>query len=229
MKKFGFMLSVIAALLSILLLGCEKKERYTIEQGKDGRVYRLDRETGEMAVVTGDKLIGISTPEQQKSEKKFEVDLAQEKEWPIHVIPTPHNLSCRLKTSWREGKMYYIFSVHPVKKAPVDASEKQTESSSSTATKNWEWRDQYIDDISNHITIHMNDSGGFKLAEIGVPFYKLIRIVDDKGEPSNIQNEGNVQCTSEIYRALVDWSMQWSLTKVTKDTKQVSKKKPSRF
>jgi hypothetical protein len=229
MKKCGYVLSVIIAILFILLLGCEKKERYSIEQGKDGRVYRLDRETGEMAVVTGEKLIGISTPEKQINEKKYEADLAQEKNWPDRLLPAPYNLSCGLKTSWREGKMYYIFSVSPVKQTSVNAEGKPTETSSSLASKNWEWRDQYIGNLSNHIAIHMNDNGGFKLTEINVPFYTLIRTVDDKGEPSHIQNEGNVQCTSEIYKALTDWSLQWNLTKVAKDTKDASKKKRLRF
>lgn len=227
MKRLRFALLLIAV-FAVTLSGCEKKERYAIEQGKDGRVYRLDRQTGEMAVVVGEKLIGMNTPERQKNEKQSESALAQEKNWPDENIPEPYNLNCKLKTSWREGRMYYIFSVYPMKKAPASTEGKQIETPD-PVSGDWEWRDQYIGNLSNHITINMADKGGFKLAEISLPFYSLIRTVDDKGKPSHIQNEGNVPCTSDTYKDLNSWSMQWNLLKASKDVKEPSKKKRLRF
>jgi hypothetical protein len=218
-------------LVLILQSGCEKKDRYAIEQGKDGRIYRLDRETGEMVAVSGDKLIAISTPESQIIEKKLEADLAEEKYWSDQTIPAPANLKCKLKTSWREGRMYYIFSIYPLEQTSVNAEGKQLEASSAKASRDWEWLDQYNRDFRTSITIHMNDKGSFKLADIHVPFYTVIRIVNAKGEPSHIQGDGTIYCTSEMYKAFNDWSLTWNLEKkvIVKDTKQNVKKKRVRY
>ncbi len=57
----------------VMILACSavacKKERYEIREDKHGRVVRLDKKTGEVTIVSGDKQVTIESQEEQEKRK----------------------------------------------------------------------------------------------------------------------------------------------------------------
>jgi hypothetical protein len=173
-------------LMLVALCACDRGERYGVEQGKDGRVYRIDKKTGEMAVVSGEKVISLNTPEMRKDEGT----LAEAKFWGQTTIPPPHSLQLSLASSWREGLMHYRLKV-----TPYSQGEK-------------------LQKGNNSIDIVMTDKGGFHLLTIPVLLNRLSFISDEKGEKVGFEMSSSVECSAEKYKAFTGWTPMWRLEEI---------------
>ena len=65
-----------AILLTIFLFGCEQNP-YQITKGEDGLIYRLNRKTGEMAVIKDNEVVPLDTTA-SKVARKFQ-EISEEK------------------------------------------------------------------------------------------------------------------------------------------------------
>jgi hypothetical protein len=179
MKMF-LVWSVTVLMLSVLF-ACDRGDRYGVEQGKDGRVYRIDKKTGEMAVVSGEKV--MSLPEMSKDE----VLLAKAISWRQKIIPPPYNLQLAFVSSWREGFMHYRLEVSPYSQV-----------------------EKYRKD-QNFIGIMMIDNGGFHLLTIRVLLNQMTALNNEKGERVALEKDGKIECSVETYKAFSDWKTGWTL------------------
>ncbi len=95
-------LAVSCALLAVIVSGCDIG-RWEIKDDKQGRIIRLDRWFGGLAVVDGTRLVAI----------KDSQAVAAAKTWPEKSLPNLGQRKAYLRTAWRADRMYYQFSFTP--------------------------------------------------------------------------------------------------------------------
>ena len=88
-----------AAIVILLMAGC-----YDARQDKEGRTIRVNRITGEVYAVEGDKIVKL------KTEKEAAADPAASKEWAAIPILN-HYAKVSLKTKWDNGSIFYQIDV----------------------------------------------------------------------------------------------------------------------
>lgn len=106
---------------SLFFSGCDqnKNDKYQISQPtKDGAVYRLNRQSGEVLMIVGQQSMLVEGTGSESTKTN-------------HLLTWQYQLSqlgdatANLKTTWRDGKLCYIFSVSPYdrisRKAKADA------------------------------------------------------------------------------------------------------------
>jgi len=92
-------LLLFVAMAVIIATGC-----YDARQDKDGRTIRVNRITGEVCAIEGDKIVKL------KSGKETAGDVTASKEW--YSIPIlNHYANVSLKTKWDDGFIYYSVDV----------------------------------------------------------------------------------------------------------------------
>lgn len=174
---------VVGVLAIISLSSCDQN-RYEIKEDKAGRMVRLDRRTGEITVLEGDKLVKLKDPDAQRMENTLVERLASPKVWPEVELPQLDKSKVTLKTLWRNGHLHYQFSLAPEPK-PV--------------------RERAI--VS--FTVAFMDASGFKTLEIDLPLQRLTRIVNDKSETTSMDLDDSVPCSQDQYERSLAWTVRW--------------------
>ena len=81
--------------------------RYEITKDQSGRTLRLDKRTGEIAVIEGERIAPIRDAKAVDAEKATKVgDLARVKNYPP-LRPSNFGVEASLLTSWQDGKLLY--------------------------------------------------------------------------------------------------------------------------
>jgi hypothetical protein len=94
-------------LISLLLsLGACDIGRWQLMDDRSGRILRLDRWRGEVAVVNGDRLTALKEP------APIAV-AAKAKSWRELELPALGHSKASLTTSWRRDELHYRFSLRP--------------------------------------------------------------------------------------------------------------------
>lgn len=181
--------SAITGLL-LLAVSCNDS-RYELKEDKQGNIVRLDKRTGEMAIISGGKLVSLKTPDQQAAEQKAAEDLKTDKTWTPIVVKSL-DVNFNLATSWREGRLYYQFFFFPI-------SERIRRAESST----WNRNDRF--------TVELMDENGFSLLTFDVPLLEMTRIENDNGKPAMEWCNGSISCSESSYRGVTDWTVHWTL------------------
>lgn len=181
-----------APILLLFLANCGDTDRYQIEQDKNGRTIRLDKRTGEVVIISGDKLIHPASPDQEAAEN---LALSTEKDWSSRDFPQLQNVTVKLSTSWADGWMYYKIGVTPA--API-LKARGTDRMTRVLTSDWS------------ITVMFNDGAGFKLLDVPILLRALTTIIDDKGIPTDLSANDKVLCSAETYKRLQSWSLGWN-------------------
>lgn len=175
----------VVALSLLLLSGCS---RYDMREDKQGRMIRVDRLTGEVTIVEGDKIIKAKTPEEQAAEKRKLDELARPRYLNSVSLPAIGGGIATIALSWREGRMYYRFQVMPVSKQVQAARGRfQTEF---------------------HILLY--DGDGFQIDKIVVHTIDLTGNVDDNGRLDMLSSEGVEPVSEDDFRRITDWNVSWS-------------------
>jgi hypothetical protein len=106
------MRNVAAALIMIAALsGCS---RYQIQGDGQGRIVRLDRLTGQVDYLQGTRFVRVENPGDRRREMK---ELGQVKDWGVQQYDQKYTL--RMKTAWRNDRMYYQIGIVPTPPAAV--------------------------------------------------------------------------------------------------------------
>lgn len=192
MKTFASFLSplVLLFIFNLTLTSCGNSDRYEITKDEEGRTLRLDKKTGEIAIISGDRVVIPKTQADIDAEKREQEEKAREpKYWVPISLPSVGADKISLSTSWQNGHMYYKFRVEPVppgwakysshKKAPFD--------------------------------LVFYDKGGFKIIEFEIPKNLFVRIVDDSGVPTGLSINSTMPCDLKEYAQLEDWSVEYRL------------------
>jgi hypothetical protein len=173
--------------------GCDSKssDQFELQQDKQGRTIRLNKATGEIAVLQGTELVAIKTPEQSRTSASVRVGLATAKEWPSVDLKTiAPGLMANLQTSWRDEKLYYQFTLSAVPKLNALINER-------SPLRSFE--------------VLLTDPAGFNVVTIRVPLESLIREIDADGKAESYDANDSTPCAEDIYRSAVGWNVQWHL------------------
>ncbi len=197
--------------ISLFLISCDQN-RYELGKDASGNTVRLDKRTGEMAIIKGDQIRSLKDAAQADAERKSRlVELEKFKPWAS--IDTP-NIGARasLSTSWRDGKLSYKFDLNSLQAAkaidkwitaPNEArgdipniDDKQTDATLRKAL------------LHRPFILELNDKSGFRLASINVA--SLTRIVNDAGLAESLEDKGTYAMSEDDYQRIAGWELRWS-------------------
>ena len=190
-------------LATVLVSGCDKVEnhvdRYDLVEGKDGKVYRLDKKTGKTFLIEGDKLTPLVAVQPKLANSPDEASLDDLKNWGDKQIPGKY-LKFNLSTSWREGKLYYKFRVFPYSSLDRIFEEKRMDSN---------YAKQY-----QGFTINLLDKNSFKIKEIEIDLWGMMSEVDGEGEKTALSVGTSFDFSKNDYEAMEGYSIGWVLAEV---------------
>lgn len=187
-------------LVALAVVGCDddtrqrlglSSGRYELKQDKDGRTIRLDRTTGEMAVLQGDVLVAVKTPEVQAADRAAVAQLGTAYRWPPIELPNlGKGTTAYLSTLWRDNQLLYQFA--------VSASDAMRPIFSKAVPL-------------EHFSIEFADKDGFEVLEIPIPLKSLTQSVDEHDKPTLYTRNAAVECSRDNYQLAVSWNVSWSL------------------
>lgn len=178
---------LIAGVLSLFLVGCEQKPKWELVTTKDGLVYRINNETGDVALVDGAQITKV---EEFTSTKLDAAEKSYVRDWPVQTVKSIGDVSLRLKTTRRDGKLHYILNAMPIS-AQV---QKAKETAYSEARFN----------------LQFYDRDGFELLTLPVKLQDMSQIVDDAGKPQSLSATGSMSCSVETYEAFAVSEIGWA-------------------
>ncbi|MGD0036323.1 MAG: hypothetical protein ABSC53_03415 [Bacteroidota bacterium] len=175
---------IIPTLIILLFSGCDKNNDYELFKSDGGKIYRIDKVTGDVAVIEGNHLIALK--------EQSDIPISRLKHWPNYYIPSLDSIYFTLNTTWRDGRMHYILSTSAYKGRLKSVFENLTLYS------------------SYHLTFALLDSGDFNLLEVPISLSSMTRIVSENGEPIYVTINNSIECPIETYLALKNWSCTWN-------------------
>ncbi len=189
---------VIGLSLILSLNGCDA-DRYEIKQDHEGRTIRLDKRTGEIAILKKDTLIVVKTPEENKAEAEI---LLQPKDWGEIPAKQLGDFKVNLITSWRKMLPHYIFFISPA----------QEELKNVTTKESFMRAYGFKGDVLKPLLVDLEDKYGFKLCSIEIPFKGggLTRMIDDEGRIARLEANGVFLCSREDYSNVSSWALRWT-------------------
>jgi len=190
--------------LALPLVACQNENRYELSKDSAGHTIRLDKRTGEIAVVEGDQISTLKDAAQVEAKRASKsAELGKLRTW------TPNDFAnfggrAFLATSWRDGKLLYnlrIVSLSELKafetwhsKAPLPDT---------TAKK----REDMAKIMPHAYTIELSDSDGFHIQEILAR--PMTEIVDNDGHPDHLEHKDSIPMTAEDYQRIARWELSW--------------------
>ncbi|MGA2780784.1 MAG: hypothetical protein ABSF13_02560 [Smithella sp.] len=175
--KLKLLLSVVIAIA--ITIGC-----YDSKQDEKGRTVRINRITGEMYVIDGDKIIKLKTEKEVKAEQEADKQLGESKTWPAIPILNRY-ANTTLKTKWSDGNIYYQL-----------------------------YLDKNLGDIAKYnaeLTIELYDSESFLIRKIPVRVNNMVSAVDSNGSTiESMQYKEKMPMSENAYKKIERWDVIWS-------------------
>lgn len=185
-------------LIVLILAGCATS-RYQLSRDAEGRIIRLDTQTGEVMLVEGDKLTPVKAPEMGlgtakhvfKEEEISTVELPDGgKSWPTLTVPDLGNANAELTSYWHNGKMRYVLELYPMSKR---------------------LKLIYARYYTNPtFTLTMNDTAGKQVMWNALPGNQMKRTYNKSLKVKELSSEGVVVMTKGEYDSLASWQLQWN-------------------
>jgi hypothetical protein len=149
---------------------------------QEGNVYRLNNKTGALALIQEGQIVPLEEPTTLNTASLEEV-----KEWSDIPIESG-NITLKLKTKWKQGRLYYIFAATPYTKKLENAHNR----------------------LFSSFNINLNDKDNFLITDIPVKISSMIRVVDEYNKPSHILIQGSMPMNAYQYQNIATWDPTWS-------------------
>jgi hypothetical protein len=203
----------IALILLSPLLGCDQVtgNRYEITKDQGGRTLRLDRRTGEIAVIDGNEIRLLKDAAQASAERAARTKrLEQVKPWPSIDIPQI-GARASLSTGWRDGKMFYDFTLFDLQASKdMDAWIAAPKDQRGPMPKpNPKKRHESLTKAGSHspFTVKLEDANRFEIVSFTIG--PLTQIVDESGLTQYYEEKSRLAVTAEDYERLSTWAVNW--------------------
>ncbi len=187
-------LLTFAGLLCLGSAGACSQERYQLQQDSSGRTIRLDKRTGEVAVIQGDRILPLQDPTQMRAEterrQRDDSVLGRARRWPRDSIPPIGVDSALLTTAYRNGAIYYRLVLKPIPRGYETASTKTTSS-------------------SGLFEVRFLDEARLELVRTTISEERITRGLDDQGRLNALEINGFVNADRATYRQVSGWDLQW--------------------
>jgi hypothetical protein len=207
MTAFRAALPVILT-VALLLSGCDQLgNRYEISKDQKGRTVRLDKRTGEIAIVEDDKIILVKDAKDLEGREKQALDrVGKFKYWPPQDLKQ-FNIQVNLTTVWRDGKLFYAVEFRPsspkLEKAAIALKEKNNGKNRSDAPVDAE---KIIRAIMNRRFDLILEDTPFELAKERLNFSL---VVSDKSRIIGQDAKGHILMSRETYDKIDVWNIHW--------------------
>jgi hypothetical protein len=163
-----------------VLAGC-----YEMKQDDKGRTVKVNKITGELSVIEGDKIIKLKGEKEVKAEQEAAKKLGETKRWPEIPLTIAEGVNARLVTKWSDGIMYYQFFID----------------------KNLRGKGNYF----ARLTIQLHDSASFLIEEIPVPVSNLTGSVGLDGKTiESMEYKGQKPLSEDTYKKISEWNVSWA-------------------
>jgi len=177
--NFRILLSCFFFLL-FLIVGC-----YEMKQDEKGRTVKINKITGEISVIEGDRILKLKDENDIKVEQAAAKKLGEAKRWPEISLPIVGGSKARLITKWTDGSLYYQFFVD----------------------KNLRGKGNYF----ANLTIKLHDDDSFLIKDIPVTVSSMTgQIGLDQKTIESMQTKGQVPMGEDTYKKIADWNVVWS-------------------
>jgi len=197
----GVSRSALLIALGIALCGCDQlqgKDRYEIKQDSAGRTIRLDKQTGEIAVLEGEKLTPIREEADHKAteQRRVAAEAAAQSKLESLTLPItrpPKILqpigvkNATMYTMWRDGKLYFKLGMHPAPKP---------------SARSWGLG-------LTRFRIVFTDLAGFNVVDEPIPIASIVSVVDDSGKAGDVNVNWYVPLSQQAYESISDWTITW--------------------
>jgi hypothetical protein len=191
MKKIILIL-IIPVILFIV--GCKRELEYEFLTHGD-TLYRLEKRSGKISVVENSKII---TLEEQTiditvlSKTKTWSDISPP--WVKYSRPKSNTVKLSLKTRWRDGNLYFIFTATGFYKK---------------SKYSFLYKESYP--VVEYFSLKLYDSNDFIIIEKQITSDEMYRLFDEQGKYLGIEINSSIPCTAETYLSIEDWSCDWEL------------------
>lgn len=188
--------SVVTVLLMLELSGCDQlsdKNRYEIKQDTSGRTIRLDKQTGEIAILEGGKLVPASTAADQQAadqtRRAAEARSAQPRYRSVKSFESIGVKTATMLTMWRDGKLFFQMSLSPAPKPSVRA-----------------WGIGLT-----RFRIDFLDAAGFNVVDEPIPISNTVNALDPQGKSASFEVNWSIPMSQQAYESISDWTITWLL------------------
>lgn len=132
-----------AALAALALCGCDKRGPNELVTTPNA-VYRINRDSGEVSLIAGTEIVKL----REQNDLHSSTATNHVVNWLQTTNAKLGNVTLKLKTNWREGRLFYIFEIAPYSERIKD--ERQNPASPAK------------------FYLHFSDSDGFEILDIPV-------------------------------------------------------------
>jgi len=194
MRSSGGALVVVFAVAAGFLGACDQlpgTNRYEIQQDSAGRTIRLDKQTGEITILEGDKLVSASSEQkalnEQAAAKNKLTALAQPRFFPLKTFELLGVTAASCQTMWRDGKLFILVDLSPQPKLSGRS---------------------FGIGLSG-LNLAFIDASGFDIVDQPVPVTNITRIADNKGKITSLQINWSLALSQDAYESITDWTLTW--------------------
>jgi hypothetical protein len=199
-------ISIAIAILAFSLSACDQiGSRYELSKDSKGRTLRLDKRTGEMVVIDGDKIVLLRDAKEEERKEMEAVERAGIfKYWPSMQLPN-FKAEVKLTTVWRDGDVLYAVDFSPSKegKGKSEASSSSDKKSGPLAKDD---SAAIILAIQRHTFSLLLLDTPFELARVEL---KFSQVVDDQNKPIGLRANGRIKMSRESYQKVDVWNVLW--------------------
>lgn len=170
-------------LFSLFLTGCGPKEheyKYELTPAtKDGGVYRLNKQSGEVLLIAAQASLIVQGTESVGATTNLVVD------WGQMQLSQLGDVKVKLKTNWRGGKLYYLFTVSP-----------------------YDHLSSIIKTAPNaQFFVSLYDGDGFRIFVIPINVADLTPTPSPGDKIDSVDMNANITCDLSAYQSLKNWSV----------------------
>lgn len=164
----------------IVMTGC-----YEMKQDNKGRTVKINKITGDISAIDGDKIIKLRDETDMKAEKEAAKKLGDSKAWPEMNLPIVGGTTARILTKWADGYIYYQFF----------------------ANKNLRVKGN----MYASITIQLHDNAAFLIQQIPISVSEMTGNIGIDGKTiTAMEYKGQLLMSDDTYKKIKEWNVTWS-------------------
>ena len=125
--------------------------------------------------------------------------VSQPEGWADIPLPQLGKATASLSTEWKEGRLYYQFSMTPTPTLNAARQRSTRQIGATTLLR------------APELGVQLLDKDRFKLIEINLPIPDLLGEVDQHGKEQKLSAQDSIECSLQKYQSIRAWSLAWRL------------------
>lgn len=156
-----------------------------MKQDEKGRTVKINKITGEVSVIEGDKILKLKNENDIKAEQEAIKKLGEAKTWTEIPLSIAGDTKAMLITKWSDGNLYYQFFVD----------------------KNLRGKGNNF----ANLTIQLHDDASFLIGDIRVPVSSMTGQVGvNSNTIKSMEFKGQMPMSVDTYKKVKEWNVVWS-------------------